>query len=545
MSLTKVSYSMIQGATYNALDYGISTSSADNSAAITALITTVSSAGGGTIYFPTGVYNIKNAVNFTGGNVALTGNGRDSVINVNGAPGFYMFNLAFADADNVTFNGLMLNGEFNYPTNTLTTDPVGYANFNVGIRVGGVSANNLTITNCYFYKLAGGSIDINRNGNLDLVIQNNDFYLGNFSQHIVNIRSDQANPVTDANRPNQILVDGNTMYGGGPDNWYNPASIAWAASKDAIVIDQCKNFIVSNNILRNVSGVGIRVEQSLYGTVCGNQIYECGLLGIEAYKQAYYVSIVGNTIKGWGRIPPNTGNIIRNYSGTYVYATEFPDVSANPIPANPLTSSVWAVWPYDLTNVNTANIATYSTTDYYSGSNLTGVLPFRGFGAIAVVFESANCVVVGNTCVGVTTQVGGKYTHASNFGYTNVHPSNNDNITGSGDRVRVSGNYFGDVINKGIYAPIYQDPISAQGTMGIGEYNVNYGSSEEIDTFTGIGRFSSLYFTPQVSMTTGTGSPEGVLTASPGALYLNLSGGTSTTLYVKTSGTGNTGWTGK
>lgn len=47
------------------------------------------------------------------------------------------------------------------------------------------------------------------------------------------------------------------------------------------------------------------------------------------------------------------------------------------------------------------------------------------------------------------------------------------------------------------------------------------------------------------TITTGTGSPEGVVTAPTGSLYLNLSGGTSTTLYVKTSGVGNTGWTAK
>ena len=44
----------------------------------------------------------------------------------------------------------------------------------------------------------------------------------------------------------------------------------------------------------------------------------------------------------------------------------------------------------------------------------------------------------------------------------------------------------------------------------------------------------------------GTGSPNGVVTANPGSLYLNQSGGSSTTLYVKESGSGtNTGWVGK
>lgn len=41
---------------------------------------------------------------------------------------------------------------------------------------------------------------------------------------------------------------------------------------------------------------------------------------------------------------------------------------------------------------------------------------------------------------------------------------------------------------------------------------------------------------------TGTGSPEGVLTATVGHIYLRSDGGASTTLYVKESGSGNTGW---
>ena len=43
----------------------------------------------------------------------------------------------------------------------------------------------------------------------------------------------------------------------------------------------------------------------------------------------------------------------------------------------------------------------------------------------------------------------------------------------------------------------------------------------------------------------GSGSPEGVVTAPVGAMYRRTDGGASTTLYIKTSGTGNTGWTAK
>ena len=43
----------------------------------------------------------------------------------------------------------------------------------------------------------------------------------------------------------------------------------------------------------------------------------------------------------------------------------------------------------------------------------------------------------------------------------------------------------------------------------------------------------------------GEGTPEGNVTASVGNLYLRTDGGTSTTLYIKESGTGNTGWVAK
>ena len=40
----------------------------------------------------------------------------------------------------------------------------------------------------------------------------------------------------------------------------------------------------------------------------------------------------------------------------------------------------------------------------------------------------------------------------------------------------------------------------------------------------------------------GSGSPESRVTASIGAMYLRRDGGSGTTLYMKESGTGNTGW---
>ncbi len=48
-----------------------------------------------------------------------------------------------------------------------------------------------------------------------------------------------------------------------------------------------------------------------------------------------------------------------------------------------------------------------------------------------------------------------------------------------------------------------------------------------------------------IVLQTGVGSPEGVVVAPTGSMYVNRSGGAGTTFYVKESGAGNTGWIGK
>ena len=75
-----------------------------------------------------------------------------------------------------------------------------------------------------------------------------------------------------------------------------------------------------------------------------------------------------------------------------------------------------------------------------------------------------------------------------------------------------------------------------------GEYTIEIGGSNQLSTtsFSGIGMKVN-----NTIWTSGAGSPEGVVTAIIGSLYTRTDGGVSTTLYVKTSGTGNTGWTAK
>ncbi len=56
---------------------------------------------------------------------------------------------------------------------------------------------------------------------------------------------------------------------------------------------------------------------------------------------------------------------------------------------------------------------------------------------------------------------------------------------------------------------------------------------------------SSTAGTDTIGIFYGTSSPEGVVAANVGSLFLRTDGGATTTLYVKTSGIENTGWTAK
>ena len=47
------------------------------------------------------------------------------------------------------------------------------------------------------------------------------------------------------------------------------------------------------------------------------------------------------------------------------------------------------------------------------------------------------------------------------------------------------------------------------------------------------------------TISAGAGTPESVIIAPVGSLFLRSDGGTGTTLYVKETGSGNTGWVAK
>ena len=88
-------------------------------------------------------------------------------------------------------------------------------------------------------------------------------------------------------------------------------------------------------------------------------------------------------------------------------------------------------------------------------------------------------------------------------------------------------------------ADIVLEGTSGTGIICLGDYST--GNAMRINS----GDAISLEETGEHKILSGTGSPEGAVTAAIGSLYCRLDGGANTTLYVKQSGAGNTGWAAK
>lgn len=127
---------------------------------------------------------------------------------------------------------------------------------------------------------------------------------------------------------------------------------------------------------------------------------------------------------------------------------------------------------------------------------------------------------------------------------------NNDDTSDQSILAIISGSSGDSVIMFGDSADENPGQITYNNTSNELRARTNAGSTAATIDSSGLLSLSGARITLNTATASraiiyGAGSPESSITASPGALYLNTSGGTGTTLYVKESGTGNTGWIAK
>lgn len=487
------------------------------------------------VYVPPETLAIASAVTVRS-NVRIYGAGKKSLLKVSTAGTYNVLDIASGDLSNFAVYDLAFDGALNYPANSQTYKQT-MSNVNAAIRLKPDTMANVRIVGCYFNQLSGHSVETNTDGATDVVIRDNYFYKGGYQNSVIRCRTPSA--VSDSVRLKRFKISGNTIDTCGPQAWYDPSKEDYCASADAILVDKGLGCEVSGNTIKNSSSIGIRIEQSNASIVVGNVIDEAGGDGISFYKGCVGGTCEGNTVTNWGAIPNAYG--IRNYTGTYVVAKEFPKNTGPTLPADPTISSWFQTWPYITSPINTANIITYSSSDYYSGPS-TGILPFRGNSAISVLQDSEGIAIHGNYIKGDTSTSGGKYTHASDFGYSKTHTVNDPagltaGVTGSENQV--AGNSIRSCRVSEIYEPFYQDPIALAGQLGAARAITEYEQGVFTATVSPAGgsvtqSFSTLSYTKIGRLVTVTGelalsaisSPTGAvnITGLPYASAASLAG---------------------
>lgn len=112
----------------------------------------------------------------------------------------------------------------------------------------------------------------------------------------------------------------------------------------------------------------------------------------------------------------------------------------------------------------------------------------------------------------------------------------------AGSPIQIQNNQHS--VGSGLYGVVYAAARTSTSidVRGNSEYDqLGGGISGPTFPFGGAIRVSN----GTATWSSGAGSPEGVLTAPVGSLYTRTDGGASTTLYIKETGTGNTGWVAK
>jgi hypothetical protein len=105
-----------------------------------------------------------------------------------------------------------------------------------------------------------------------------------------------------------------------------------------------------------------------------------------------------------------------------------------------------------------------------------------------------------------------------------------------------------------IQTPIYDDSVDVSVVLNLptasGTFarlsDITPGQLAQASATTGqVLSWSGTAWAPGIILRSGSGDPENTVTAPVGSLYTRTDGGAGTTLYVKESGTGNTGWVAK
>jgi pectate lyase-like protein len=507
---------------YSVKDYGaVGDNSTDDTAAVQAAIDACATAGGGVVYFPAGIYRVTQLTLNTQNNVQLVGQGASSSLR-------WTFNAA-------TLAGSMLNitGSSRQKILNMKFDGAGLTNpaasrDNHLIRLGD-DAVATQIMNCTFTGMVAASGD---------------------GVHIVGT----AGHLVSRTWVSQNTFDGCSRFGVGVEQgyeylWVNENYFTNCETDIGIVatadVNGASVVIYGNEI--NHTGTtrhALRLEGGATTLITRLVVAENVILGgFATINRAKHVVFHGNveTSGAFASADP----VVRVF-GAVSYLTMNSNIVVRDSGAN--------AGP-----VITVEKSTDSPTIWRAGANI--LANDKAGGGFLTVVDSTKFTVGGNVCVSAdaTGTVHGFDIQAVTVNVTDVliGPANQmSTLAGSMDScvrlfsnganivdVSVVGNQ-GDNTDYGLWAELAGGGAFSGNLMyGTNNFDSTVGDINEVGV-TIRPRIGLNAGTFGANMYRGAGSPEGVVTARIGSIYLRTDGGQATTIYVKESGTGNTGWVG-
>ena len=260
MSLTKVSYSMIQGSPVSIVDYGaIGDGVTDNTAAIQAAFNTSSD-----VFIPNGIF-LHTGLTISVAGKTVFGNGNNSILKLKNASNKSNITVS---ANYVTIQQLGLDG--NKANQTDVTDINASGVWSTGV-------SNLSVLTCEIDNAKRNGIASNAQ-NENCIYRNNRIVACDFVG-IYNANS--GSPLL------RSVISGNIIQSPG---------------QDGIGTVGIKHCTISNNTINQPAVAGIALEARCdYTTVTGNTVFGAGVgdnaNGIQV-NDSYGVSVSGNTIYG-------------------------------------------------------------------------------------------------------------------------------------------------------------------------------------------------------------------------------------------------------
>jgi putative cofactor-binding repeat protein len=520
MSITKVTYSMIKDAAINVQDFGADATGVNDSAA--AIQNAIDSGTNNVLFFPPGTYKISETIDVTNNNLVFLGNKQATIVCASVFTGTQMFDL---DAEKITFDGLILNG-LNSTTN--------------GITLSAGTCDGLTVKNCEVFNCGYG---IAANNNSNILIEYN--YVHDCDEYSIWCQTTDATIDSQNISIKDNLVDTTHL---------DPATATELCTlvrgySTAVPIRNVK--VLNNTFMmplnpvnsslvgcefRYVFGGVFSNNYSLYGsmlvsvaisrnvTVDGNVCEVAKFYGVEVAAECFEVIVSNNSING--------ANILKEGIALQgVGASARCAVSGNNI-QNVTDNGIFVYEEWDAVSI-TGNTIYMSTANSDYGIYLFG--------------NANNSVVSGNNLDGASVAKKGIYVIDSS--YVSITGNTIRDFTQHGvlinagtvlvDIVSITGNVIKLTSNT---LPDIEVTASGSGSLGT---NITAYSNPDYRITNTIGVNALDLANNRYQAWGSIATPEGFVTANVGSIFTTSNGGASTTLWVKTSGSGNTGWTGK